>query len=325
MKAIHLLGLLKVGGGQSVALNYAKILKKYNIDSIFYGTKYGNGKYEEFAGQYVDIVHDIDKDFIKSMDYIFIHTNKNLLKVLLFRLYPLGWSKKKVVYFQHLNYPTWKFFILSFIINFVCTDFVQITPITAKNIERFIRIRSRFIVNFKLLSYRRKEWPCIRRKVRTELGYTDEDIVYVYSTRFMEGKNVDKFVALAKQSVCNKHMKFLLIGDGPENEDAKLYKADNYKWLGFQSDVEKYLIASDVYLFVSLYKLEMLPMALVEAINYELSIASFDTDINRFLLDNKVFKDITVDLIKDWKSLPSGKNLKKYNEDYATEKIKELL
>ena len=69
----------------------------------------------------------------------------------------------------------------------------------------------------------------------------------------------------------------------------------------------------------------MLPMALVEAINYELSIASFDTDINRFLLDNKVFKDITVDLIKDWKSLPSGKNLKKYNEDYATEKIKELL
>ena len=81
MKAIHLLGLLKVGGGQSVALNYAKILKKYNIDSIFYGTKYGNGKYEEFAGQYVDIVHDIDKDFIKSMDYIFIHTTSSLFTV----------------------------------------------------------------------------------------------------------------------------------------------------------------------------------------------------------------------------------------------------
>lgn len=43
------------------------------------------------------------------------------------------------------------------------------------------------------------------------------------------------------------------------------------------------------------------------------------------IIANKVFKDITVDLIKDWKSLPSGKNLKKYNEDYATEKIKELL
>ena len=81
MKAIHLLGLLKVGGGQSVALNYSKILKKYGIDSTFYGVKYGDGSYEKFAGQYVEILHNIDSKVIKDTDYIFVHTNKNLLRI----------------------------------------------------------------------------------------------------------------------------------------------------------------------------------------------------------------------------------------------------
>lgn len=325
MKAIHLLGLLKVGGGQSVALNYSKILKQYGVDSTFFGVKFGNGEYEDFVGKYVDVVHEIDKNLIKSMDYIFIHTNKNLLKMLFYRFSPLKWSKKKVIYIQHLNYPTWKFFLLSFIINFVCTDFIQITPITGRNVNRFIKTRKHFIVNFKLLSYAKEQWEAIRNKVRTELGYNDDDIVYVYSTRFMEGKNVAKFVELAKQASEEKHMKFLLLGDGPDDQEAKDYKADNYKWLGFQSDVEKYLIASDVYLFVSLYKLEMLPMALVEAINYDLAIASYDTDINRFLVDNNVYGEITVETIKDWKKLPNGKDLMKYNEEYAVKMIKELL
>ena len=325
MKAIHLLGLLKVGGGQSVALNYSKILKQYGVDSTFFGVKFGNGEYEDFVGKYVDVVHEIDKNLIKSMDYIFIHTNKNLLKMLFYRFSPLKWSKKKVIYIQHLNYPTWKFFLLSFIINFVCTDFIQITPITGRNVNRFIKTRKHFIVNFKLLSYAKEQWEAIRNKVRTELGYNDDDIVYVYSTRFMEGKNVAKFVELAKQASEEKHMKFLLLGDGPDDQEAKDYKADNYKWLGFQSDVEKYLIASDVYLFVSLYKLEMLPMALVEAINYDLAIASYDTDINRFLVDNNVYGEITVETIKDWKKLPNGMDLMTYNEEYAVKMIKELL
>lgn len=325
MKAIHLLGLLKVGGGQSVALNYSKILKQYGVDSTFFGVKYGNGEYEDFVENYVKVVHEIDKSLIKSMDYIFIHTNKNLLKMLLYRFFPLEWSKKKIIYIQHLNYPTWKFFLLSFIINFVCTDFIQITPITGRNVNRFIKTRKHFIVNFKLLSYAKEQWEGIRNKVRTELGYTDDDTVYVYSTRFMEGKNVAKFVELAKKASGEKHMKFLLLGDGPDDQEAKDYKADNYRWLGFQSDVEKYLIASDVYLFVSLYKLEMLPMALVEAINYDLAIASYDTDINRFLVDNKVYGEITLETIKGWKNLPNGKDLKKYNEEYAVKMIKELL
>lgn len=325
MKAIHLLGLLKVGGGQSVALNYSKILKKYGIDSTFYGVRYGDGSYEDFAKEYVGITHDLDRKLLKGMDYIFVHTNKNLLKMLFYKLTFLGLSNKKVIYIQHLNYPTWKFFLLSLIINIVCTDFIQITPITSRNVKRFIFIKKHFIVNFKLLSYKKEEWKSIRSEIRKELGYNDQDVVYIYSTRFMEGKNVGKFIELAKESEGNNRMKFLLLGDGTEDEGAKSYHGPNYKWLGFQSDVEKYLIASDVYLFVSLYKLEMLPMALVEAINYELAIACFDTDINKFLVDNKVYQALTYDIIENWRALPNGSSLEKYNEEYAITKIKELL
>ena len=141
----------------------------------------------------------------------------------------------------------------------------------------------------------------------------------------MEGKNVGKFIELAKAARKYNNMKFLLLGDGVDDEGAKTYKSENYRWMGFQSDVEKYLIASDVYLFVSLYKLEMLPMALVEAICYELFIACFDTDINRFLVKDKVYRDISVDIIRNFNSLPSGKEMEKYDEKYAFEKIKELL
>ena len=215
--------------------------------------------------------------------------------------------------------------MLSCIINIVCTDFIQITPITSRNVERFIHITKHFIVNFKLLSYPKKEWQHIRRELRKELGYSDSDVVYVYSTRFMEGKNVGKFIELAKAARKYNNMKFLLLGDGVDDEGAKTYKSENYRWMGFQSDVEKYLIASDVYLFVSLYKLEMLPMALVEAICYELFIACFDTDINRFLVKDKVYRDISVDIIRNFNSLPSGKEMEKYDEKYAFEKIKELL
>lgn len=325
MKAIHLLGLLKVGGGQSVALNYSKILKQFGVDCTFYGVRYGSAEYEEYAGQYVNIVHELDKDLIRDMDYIFVHTNKNLLRLLLYRLLLLGWKNRKVFYIQHLNYPTWKFVLLSCIINLVCTDFIQITPITSHNVARYIHITKHFIVNFKLLSYSKDKWRKIREKLRAELGYSDKDVVYVYSTRFMEGKNVGKFVELAKTAKGNENMKFLLIGDGGDDEGAKSYESDNYKWLGFQNDVEKYLIASDVYLFVSLYKLEMLPMALVEAICYELSIVCFDTEINRFLVDNKVYEDISIEIIRNYHSLPSGRDLDKYDEKYAIEKIKELL
>ena len=69
----------------------------------------------------------------------------------------------------------------------------------------------------------------------------------------------------------------------------------------------------------------MLPMALVEAICYELFIACFDTDINRFLVKDKVYRDISVDIIRNFNSLPSGKEMEKYDEKYAFEKIKELL
>ena len=325
MKALHLLNLIKVGGGQSVALNYSIILKELGIISVFCGKRFHDETFAHHLEKYGEVTYDLTLVLVKQSDIIFIHTNRNLLELLKIKLTSNILDNKQIIYIQHLNYPKQKLRLLSIVINYVCTDFIQITPITTKYIERFININKHFIVNFKLLSYKENEWNLIRQKVRRDLGYSDDDVVYIYSSRFMEGKNVSKFLELAKSAVECTNMKFLLLGDGPENDDAKQYKADNYKWLGFQSDVERYLIASDVYLFVSLYKFEMLPMALVEAINYNLSIAAYDTEINKFLLNSMVYKDINLSLIKNWEVLPNGKDLLKYNQKYALAKISNLI
>jgi hypothetical protein len=67
------------------------------------------------------------------------------------------------------------------------------------------------------------------------------------------------------------------------------YRGNNIIAVGCVNDVERYLISSDIYLFSSFLQ-EMLPMALVEAINADLSILAYDTIINRFLLSNSTFE-----------------------------------
>ena len=48
-------------------------------------------------------------------------------------------------------------------------------------------------------------------------------------------------------------IEFLIIGDGPEVNLVKSYPYSNLHWIGRVNDVEQYLIASDIYLFSSIY------------------------------------------------------------------------
>lgn len=326
MKALHLLHVIKVGGAQSVAFNYATVLKKLGISSQFAGgRKYRDPAYEDFLSQQGEVFYHVSRDMVKSNDLIFVHSNQNLLVMLAYRLFPLGWKNKKVIYVQHLNYGLLKFFLLSIIINFVCTDFIQITPITTSKIKRFIRIKKHFIVNFQIAKYDKSEWQGIRKKIREELNIDDEKVVVLYSSRFVKGKNVEKFLELAYDMQEEKNFVFLLLGDGPLVDQVKKYEGDNLKWLGYVADSEKYLIASDIYLFVSLYALEMMPMAMVEAIDCEKTVICYDTVINNFLTDNNTCHTITKEDVLNYKKYPNGKSLQKYDFQYALSKFKELL
>lgn len=321
MLALHLLNSIKHGGGENVAFNYAKILKEISVESIFIGNP-DSKEYEQMISSVGSVQYKLSMNTFNKADFIFVHSNVNLLRLILYRLLPLSWRNKKIIYIQHLEYPRWKFALLSILINLLCTDFVQITPLTQQLITQYIKVTSHFIINFYLNKYSPKDWECIRKEVRIQLGINENKRVVTFSSVFKPGKNVREFVRLADEMRDCSDLIFLLIGDGEEADFVKDYKGGNLKWIGFVNDVEKYLIASDVYVFLS--RKEMMPMALIEAINTEKDIICYKTIVNDFLMRGHTFDSIDKSILLN-AMLPSGKDLPHYGKDYALEKLSILL
>ena len=321
MEALHLLNSLKHGGGENVAFNYAQVLATLNVSSTFVG-RTASEEYERMISPMVKISHKLSGGLIRKSDLVFVHSNVNLLRLLAFRLLPLGWKHKKIVYIQHLNYPLWKFRLLAVLINLLCTDFIRITPVTEKQVSRYIRVKTHFIVNFYLNKYPEKEWTHLKNDIRAELAIDPAQTVVTFSAVFKPGKNVGEFIALADAMKQRKDMTFLLIGDGPEADLVRSYHGDNLIWLGFVNDVERYLIASDIYMFLS--KFEMLPMALLEAVNTDKRIIAYKTPINDFVLAGRTYDAITPELLFD-SEIPCGAELMKYDRVYARRMLAELI
>lgn len=321
MKALHLLQSLKHGGGENVAYNYSRIMKILGIDSIFVGER-DSDIFENMLSETGLVRYKISLRMIKEADIIFVHTNANLLKICLFKLLPLCWKRKKVIFIQHLNITEKKFCLLSKFINFSCTNFIQITPFTKELVDKYIKVKVNFIVNFYLAKHKKEEWEKIRKSVRQECCIPDNKTVVMFSAALKPGKNVADFVELARQSQHDNRFIFLLAGDGIESNYVKEYKGKNLVWLGNVNDVERYLIASDIYVFTS--KKEMMPMALLEAINTCKYIMAYDIPVSKFLL-KKTYSSLSYDLLLNYKQLPNGAFLNQYDESYAIKEIKKLL
>jgi glycosyltransferase involved in cell wall biosynthesis len=323
-KAIHLLNSFKHGGGETVALNYSKIMKTLGIDSIFIGRSVSE-EFSDMLLEYGDIQFNINKSVINKSDYIFVHTNKSLLKLI--QYLPIIWRKKKrVLYIQHLNYSNFKFSILSKLINFICTDFIQITPITSIKIKNNIKINTIYLNNFYLNTFNETEWIDIKKKKRNVLSIDSNATVIMFSAVFKEGKGLRNMLDLVSQIIELHHKKyvFLIVGDGPERDLIQNFKyKDKLIWTGFVNDVEEYLIASDIYFFPSLFNLEMMPMALIEAINTDKKILSFKTEINNFLLNDCTCIDI-VEVLHNLYNDIYPCNLVKYDYKYAFDKFKSI-
>lgn len=321
MKAIHLLNTLKHGGAENVAFNYAKVLLSLGVSSVFVGKSKSKG-YEKMVERIAEIKHHLTLSLLKNSDYIFLHSNINLLKLLFFRLFIFKWKNKKIIYIQHLNYSEKKFHFYSILINFLCTDFIQITPITEHLVKRYIRINVHFIANFYINRYRKEDWNKINKEVRQRLEIPFNAKVVTYSAVFRPGKNVEDFIRLADIMQQDTNYIFVLIGDGPQADIVRAYRGKNLKWLGFVNDVEQFLIASDFYCFFS--RVEMMPMALIEAINTEKRIIAYPTLVNDFLLGGKTFEKISSDIFIQ-PDLPSGNKIQKYDFEYASKMLRQIL
>ena len=151
-KACHLLESFKHGGAENVACNYAIVLKELGIDSIFIAKDSSKEYKQNIQNKGFITLSKLNKSDIKSTDYIFVHSNQNLIRILPY-LFIVKRKKIKVVYIQHLFYSESKFFFLSLLINLLCTNFIQITPITEEYIKKYIKIKVSFIPNFYLNKY----------------------------------------------------------------------------------------------------------------------------------------------------------------------------
>jgi len=319
MRIVHIIDSIKPGGAENVMLNYIKVSREFGFQSHIIGKK-ASESYESNLRDYADISYNLDSKVLNNCDCIFLHSNHALLSTVKF------WNKIKkrnikVIYIQHLLYKESKFNLLSKLINLLCTDFIQITPITSALIKKYIRIPVHYINNFYLAHYERKDYASIRATVRKDLNIDDEIKIIAFSAIFKPGKGLKDVIDLATAMRDDLKYKFLVIGDGIEADYVRNYKSDNLLWIGRKNDVEKFLIASDIYLFTSRFTLEMMPMALIEAINVGLTCFGFDTDINKYLLNNQTYNNLNPQILKGLKHYP----YKLFDKEYGIKKIKELM
>lgn len=322
-KVLHMINSLKHGGAENVALNYALVQQKIGIEPIIL-SKESSDEYRLLVdAMNIEVTEVLTRGLIMQLDYIFVHSNQNLLKLLPF--YPIIRKRGiKVFYVQHLNYSPRKFSLLSCLINTICTDFIQITPITTHLVEKYIKIPVHFIVNFYNNKYPKQDYPKIRQQVREQYKIETDQTLLMFSAVFKPGKGLSEFLELAVLFSGNRDYRFIIVGDGPERSLVENYKFDNIIWTGFVNDVEKYHIASDIYVFTSLFKQEMMPMALIEAINCDKKILAFNSGINDFCLNKQTYA--TVSQMRD--AVDSGtipSNFTHYDADYAVKTFKNIL
>jgi glycosyltransferase involved in cell wall biosynthesis len=132
------------------------------------------------------------------------------------------------------------------------------------------------IQNAVQVPYGNKEFEEHRNNKRQQLLIDRDTFVIGYVGRLSEEKGVRYLIeaaSLLKRDIVS--FKLIILGDGPKRNElessTKMQEADDYiEFLGFQSDIEKWMPAMDVLVLPSLS--EGTPMALLEAMSVGIPI-----------------------------------------------------
>lgn len=109
-----------------------------------------------------------------------------------------------------------------------------------------------------------------RHEMRGKLGLKDDELAVFFVGRLSEEKNPDVFMNVAANILTNHKqakLKFFVIGDGPMRSDVDKIlhelNSDKITYLGYQSEVARYLSAADVFVLPS--AIEGFPLSILEA------------------------------------------------------------
>lgn len=120
-----------------------------------------------------------------------------------------------------------------------------------------------------------------RDQERAKLGLNSDDIAVFFIGRLSEEKNPDVFLEVAAKLVASPataNVKFFVIGDGamrPVVEKmVKNIASKNVKYLGYQSDIARYLSAADIFVLPS--AIEGFPLSILEAMAMNVAVVASD-------------------------------------------------
>ncbi len=118
-----------------------------------------------------------------------------------------------------------------------------------------------------------------RKKERAELGLSDEDLAVFFVGRISEEKNPDVFLKAAKAVVAeSQNVKFFVIGSGVMTKEVeRIVSAINHpnvQYLGYQSDIARYLSMADIFVLPS--SIEGFPLSILEAMAMRVVVVASD-------------------------------------------------
>jgi glycosyltransferase involved in cell wall biosynthesis len=114
--------------------------------------------------------------------------------------------------------------------------------------------------------------------VRESLKIAPKDVAVFYIGRLSEEKNPDLFVEMAGMILKKglKNARFFIVGDGPMRSQIEYaihdLKTDRVTYLGYQSDIAKYLSAADVFVLPS--SVEGFPLSIIEAMAMNVAVVA---------------------------------------------------
>ena len=130
-----------------------------------------------------------------------------------------------------------------------------------------------------------------RSRERKKLGLREGDIAVFFVGRLSEEKNPDVFIRaarLASNTNKKKNLKFFLIGDGAMRQEIEALinneTSDDITWLGYQSDVARYLSAADIFVLPS--SIEGFPLSILEAMAMGVVVIASDVGAVAEVIDS---------------------------------------
>ncbi len=186
-----------------------------------------------------------------------------------------------------------------------------------------------------------------RIKEREVLGIEPSDIAIFFIGRLSEEKNPDVFLEVAKNTVAvdsANRIKFFVIGDGGMKPSVEKMVADinsqNVIYLGYQSEIARYLSAADIFVLPS--AIEGFPLSILEAMAMRVVVIAsdvgavsevIDSGKDGFVVSPGSAKEITetiltladkADLLRDIKAQARKKIDKKYSNKILGDNYKKL-